>query len=255
MQVVQRSPEHRLLARFPPRPLGARRFRSLDKVDRPWLLRTTLLLLLRLLLPLPLMHIFLLPLLLPRRQFVCGWSCERISLIISCVSSHARGEITATGNFTYNMQTLVDSERFLIEDWGDHLYEYTFSALRQDLRFGHVLDRATLQEQRQHVHTRFCPSNLAMGRHLLRTVKFRGDENCGYHSLLNGVCHLRGQVRINTAVSASIFCQRCSTRVCYLPYFCFYTCMPLRPPVAQASVCVLVHYAKHHMDATCVQVC
>ena len=93
----------------------------------PWLLRTTLLRLLGLLLPLPLMLLFLLPLLLPRRQFVCGWSYALISLIISCVLSHARCEITATGNFTY-MQTLVDSERFLIDDWSDHHYEDTFNA-------------------------------------------------------------------------------------------------------------------------------
>ena len=146
--------------------------------------------------------LFLLPLLLPRRQFVFGWSCVLISLII--------GETTATGNFTY-MQTLVDSERFLIDDWDDHLYEYTFSALRQDLCFGHVLDRAILEGQKQHVHTRFCPSNLAMGQHLLRTVRCRGDGNCGYHSLLNGICHLRGQLPTNTALSASIVCQRCSS--------------------------------------------
>ncbi|CAN0123299.1 unnamed protein product, partial [Ascophyllum nodosum] len=75
------------------------------------------------------------------------------------------------------MQTLVDSERFLIDDWGDNLYEYTSSVLRQDLRFGHVLDRATLEGQKQHVYTRFCPSNPAMGRHLLRTVKCRGNGN------------------------------------------------------------------------------
>ena len=103
------------------------------------------------------------------------------SLIISCVPSHARGEITATGNFTF-VQTLVDSERFLIDDWGGHLYELcnTFSAaLRQDLRFCHVLDRATLEGQNQHVHTRFCPSNLAMDRHLLRTVKWRGMGPAG----------------------------------------------------------------------------
>ena len=99
-------------------------------------------LLLGLLLPLPLILIFLLRLLLPRRQFVCGWSCALISLVISCVHSHARGEITASGNFSY-MQTLVASERFLIDDRGGHLYEYTFSVLGQDLRFGHVLDRAT----------------------------------------------------------------------------------------------------------------
>ena len=112
VQVVQHSPEHRLLARFLPRPPGATRFRSFDKVGRPWLLRTTLMLLLGLLLPLPLILLFLLRLLLPRRQFVCGWSCALISLVISCVHSHARGEITASGNFTY-MQTLVASERFL----------------------------------------------------------------------------------------------------------------------------------------------
>ena len=94
-----------------------------------------------------------------------------------------------------------------------------------------------------------------MGRHLLRTVKCRGGGNCRYHSVLNGICHLRGQVRTNTAVSASIFCQRCSTHVFYLRHFSFYTCMPLCTPVAQASVYVLlVHYAKHHMD-TCVEVC
>ena len=176
----------------------------------PWLLRTTLLLLLGLLLPLPLTLIFLLPLLLPRRQFVCGWSCALISLIISCVPSHARCEITATRNFTY-MQTLVDSERFLIDDWSDNLYENTFNELRQDLRCGHVLGRATVEGQKQYVYTRFCPSSLAMGRHLLRTVKCREDGNCGYHSLLNGICHLRGQVRTNTAVSTSIVCQRCSS--------------------------------------------
>ena len=45
-----------------------------------------------------------------------------------------------------------------------------------------------------------------------------------------------------------------STHVFYLLYFCFCTCMPLRTPVAQASVYVLVHYAKHHMDK-CVCVC
>ena len=39
--------------------------------------------------------------------------------------------------------TGMDSERFLIDDWGDLLHWYTFSALRQDLRFRHVLDRAT----------------------------------------------------------------------------------------------------------------
>ena len=50
--------------------------------------------------------------------------------------------------------TGVDSERFLIDDWGDLLYGYTFSALRQDLRFRHVLVRATLEGQKQHVHTR-----------------------------------------------------------------------------------------------------
>ena len=142
VQVVQHSPEHRLLARFLPRPPGARRFRSFDKVGRPWLLRTTLMLLLGLLLPLPLILLFVLRLLLPRHQFVCGWSCALISLVISCVHSHARGEITASGNFSY-MQTLVASERFLIDDRGGHLYEYTFSTLGQDLRFGHVLDRAT----------------------------------------------------------------------------------------------------------------
>ena len=53
--------------------------------------------------------------------------------------------------------TGVDSERFLIDDWGDLLYGYTFSALRQDLRFRHVLDRATLEGQKQHVHTRLVP--------------------------------------------------------------------------------------------------
>ena len=37
VQVIQRCPEHRLLARFPLRPLGARRFRSFDKVGRPQL--------------------------------------------------------------------------------------------------------------------------------------------------------------------------------------------------------------------------
>ena len=37
VQVVQRSPEHRLLARFLPRPPGARRFRLLDEVGRPQL--------------------------------------------------------------------------------------------------------------------------------------------------------------------------------------------------------------------------
>ena len=37
VQVVQRSPEHRLLARFVPRPPGARNFRSFDKVGRPQL--------------------------------------------------------------------------------------------------------------------------------------------------------------------------------------------------------------------------
>ena len=52
--------------------------------------------------------------------------------------------------------TGVDSERFLIDDWGD-LYGYTFSALKQDLRFRHVLDRATLKGQKQHVHTRLVP--------------------------------------------------------------------------------------------------
>ena len=106
---------------------------------------------------------------------------------------------------------------------GDHLYEYTFSALRQDLRFGHVLDRVTLEGQKQHVHTRFCPSNLAMGRHLLRTVKCRGDGNYGYRSLLNGIYHRREQVRTNTAVSASIFCQRYSSfqiRWRYQPRWC-----------------------------------
>ena len=158
--------------------------------------------------------LFLLRLLLPRRQFVCGWSCALIFLIISCVHSHARGEITASGNFTY-MQTLVASERFLIDDEGDHLYEYTFSALGQDLRFGHVLDRAK-EWKKPYVHKRFCPSNLAMGRQLLRTVKCRGNGNCGYHPLLNGICLRRGQVRTNTAVSASIVCQRCSTHVFYL---------------------------------------
>ena len=107
--------------------------------------------------------------------------------------------------------TGVDSERFLIDDWGDLLYGYTFSALRPNLRFRHVLDRATLEGQKQHVHTRFCPSNLVMGRHLLRTAKCRGDGNCGYHSILNGICHLSGQVRTNTVVSASIFCQRYSS--------------------------------------------
>ena len=114
---------------------------------------------------------------------ICVWLALRThSLVISCVPSHAPGEITATGNFTY-MQTLVDSERFLIDDWGDHLYEYTFSALRKYLPFGHVLDRATLEGQKQHVHTRVCPSNLAMGWHLLRTVKCRGNGNCGYTTL------------------------------------------------------------------------
>ena len=67
------------------------------------------------------------------------------------------------------MQTLVDSERFLIDDRGDHIFECTFRSLRQDLRFGHVLDRATLEGQKQHVQTRFCPSNP------LRTVKCRGE--------------------------------------------------------------------------------
>ena len=219
----------------------------------PWLLQTMLLLLLGLLLPLPLMPLFMLPLLLPLRQLVCGWSCVLISLIISCVPSHARGEIPSTGNFTY-IQTLVVSERFLIDDWGNHLYGHPFSAHRQDLRFGHVLDRATLEGQKKHVHTRFCLSNLAMGRHFLRIVKCRGDGNCGYNSLINEICHLRGQVRTNTAVSVSIFCQRCSTYVFYLRYFCFYTCMPLCTPLAQASVFVLVHYAKRHMD-TCVEAC
>ena len=104
--------------------------------------------------------------------------------------------------------TGVNLERFLIDDWGDLLYGYTLGALRQDLRFRHVLDRATLEGQKQHVHTRFCPLNLVMGRHLLRTVKCRGDGNCGYHSILNAICHLSGQVRTNTVVSASIFCQR-----------------------------------------------
>ena len=145
------------------------------------------------------------------------------------------------------MQTLVDSERFLIDDWG-------FSSLRQDLRFGHVLDRATLEGQKQHVHTRFRPSNLAMGRHLLRTVKCRGDGNCGYHSLLNGICHLRGRVRTNTVVSGSIFCQLCSPHVFYLRHLGFYTCMPICTPVAQASVYVLVHYTMHLID-TCVEMC
>ena len=37
VQVVQRSPEHRLLAFFLPRPPGARRLRSFDKVGRPQL--------------------------------------------------------------------------------------------------------------------------------------------------------------------------------------------------------------------------
>ena len=104
-----------------------------------------------------------------------------------------------------------------------------------------------------YVHTRFSPSNLAIGLQILRTVKCRWDGNCGYHSLINGICHLRGQYRTNTAMSASIFCQRCSTHVFYLRHFCFYTCTPLCTPVAQASVCVLAHYAKHHMD-TCVGV-
>ena len=102
--------------------------------------------------------------------------------------------------------TGVDSERVLIDDRGDLLYGYTFSALRQDLRFRHVLDRATLEGQKRHVYTRFCPFNLVMGRHLLRTVRCRGDENCGYHTILNGICHLSGQVRTNTVVSASIWC-------------------------------------------------
>ena len=84
-------------------------------------------------------------------------------------------------------------------------------SLRSRPRFRHVLDRATLEGQKQHVHTRFCPSNLVMGRHLLRTVKCRGDGNCGYHSILNEICHLSGQVRTNTVVSASIFCQRYSS--------------------------------------------
>ena len=53
--------------------------------------------------------------------------------------------------------TEVDSERFLIDDWGDLLYRYTFSALRQDLSFRHVLDRAILEGQKQHVHTRLVP--------------------------------------------------------------------------------------------------
>ena len=44
--------------------------------------------------------------------------------------------------------TGVDSERFLIDDWDDLLYGYTFSALRPDLRFRHVLDRATLEGQK-----------------------------------------------------------------------------------------------------------
>ena len=35
VQVIQRCPEHRLLARFLLRPLGARRFRSIDKAGRP----------------------------------------------------------------------------------------------------------------------------------------------------------------------------------------------------------------------------
>ena len=122
---------------------------------------------------------------------------------------------------------------------------------------GSVLQSGTVRTDCQDgvfVHARVCPSNLGMGRNLLRTVKCRGDGNCGYHSLLYEICHLRGQVRTNTAVSASISCQRCSTYVFYLRHFCFYTCMPLCTPVAQASVYILVHYAKHHMD-TCVEVC
>ena len=62
-----------------------------------------------------------------------------------------------------------------------------------------------------------------MSRHLLRTVKCRGDGNCGYHSLLNGICHPRGQVCTNAAVSAAIFCQRCSSfqiRWRYQPRWC-----------------------------------
>ena len=37
VQVIQRCPEHRLLARFLLRPLGARRFRSFHKAGRPQL--------------------------------------------------------------------------------------------------------------------------------------------------------------------------------------------------------------------------
>ena len=47
------------------------------------------------------------------------------------------------------------------------------------------------------------------------------------------------------ALSASVMSSP-STHVFYLLYFCFYTCMPLRTPVAQASVYVLVHYATRH---------
>ena len=166
VQVVQRSPEHRLLARFLPRPPGARRFRSFDKVGRPQLPSHSCassnvgsthascgLLIYIAEETCACMHrpvvaanyaaaaaaSWAAAAAAPDASFpasaaaaaspICVWgSCALISLIICCVPSHSRGEITATGNFTY-MQTLVESERFLIDDWCDHLYGYTLRAL------------------------------------------------------------------------------------------------------------------------------
>ena len=185
VQVVQRSPEHRLLARFLSRPPGARRFRSFDNVGRPQLrshscassnVGSTR--------PSCGLLIYIAeetcvcahrPVVAANYAAAVSWAAAATAPDASFPASAAAGaspvcvwlilrthlshhcEIIATGNFTY-MQTLVNSERFPIDDWGDHLYEYTSSALKQNIRFGHVLDRPTLEGQKQHANTRFCPS-------------------------------------------------------------------------------------------------
>ena len=205
VQVIQRCPEHRLLARFLLRPLGARRFRSFDKAGRPQLRSHSC------------------------ASSIVGSTHPSCGLLIyiaeyTCVCVHrplvpanyaaAASWVGATAapdayfpvsaaaaaspfcawlvlrtHLSHHLLRTFTCSRGNHRDWelylhtnacgllsmtgGDHLYEYTFSALRQDLRFGHVLDRATSEGQKQHVHTRVCPSNLAMGRHLLRTVKCR----------------------------------------------------------------------------------
>ena len=91
------------------------------------------------------------------------------------------------------MQQSVPPERYL-DDWGDHLFNHTFTRLTQRLRLGALLHPATLRGQLHAIQKSCCPSGLVQQLRNISTVSCKGDGNCGWHSLLNGNCRFLGQV-------------------------------------------------------------